>query len=108
MLIFEHMVLSKNSDNRKNVGFKICCFYCRGSDFDYQSIYIQLLSVILSCFGQIPGTSLKKPHYSFLPNKGKIFPANTMKANLGSRQKLHLFLTSALDTGEWLILSHGK
>jgi len=61
MLILEHTVQSKNSDNRKNVGFKTCCFYCRGSEFDHQSIYIQFPFVILSCFGQIPGTSLKKP-----------------------------------------------
>lgn len=60
MLIPEHNVNSKNSDNRRNFGFKTCVFYSRGSEFDHHSVYIQLSFVIFSFFGQISGTPLKK------------------------------------------------
>jgi hypothetical protein len=34
--------------------------------------------------------------------KGKVVPFHTMNAYRGSRGKLHSFLTSASDGGEWL------
>ena len=108
MLILEHTVHSKNSDNRKNVGFKTCGFYSRGSEFDHQSVYIQFPFVILSCFGQIAGTPLKTPTIAFFPIKVKLSLPTPWKRTVAVDTQLYLFLTSALDGGEWLILSHGK
>jgi hypothetical protein len=34
--------------------------------------------------------------------KGKVFPVHDMKSRRETRGKLHLFLTLALDWGEWL------